>query len=314
MGVPDLAWHNLLVTEAAHLSVKNSQLFCRQDEQNLSIPLEDVASITLESLQTTVTSRLLSTLAKNNTVLITCDEHHHPNGIMLPMAQHSRQLAVLRSQIAMSAPFKKRLWQKIVKQKIVNQALILDWRHVKSTNRLRRLAANVTSGDARNCEATAARLYFEGLFADFKRHDGGYINSALNYGYAIIRAAIARELVAYGFHPTLGLHHASELNSFNLADDLLEPYRAISDSWAIQMLKLVRKDLLDNTETKTLTKEDRAILTQALQLQVLINNEKHTVQTAVRLTVRSLVRCIKSKDFGLSLPEPLFPPCLKSLS
>lgn len=309
-----MAWHNLLVTEAAHLSVKNSQLLCRQDDQNLAVPLEDIASITLESLKTTVTSRLLSCLAKNNTVLITCDEQHHPNGIMLPLAQHSRQLPVLHSQIAMRAPFKKRLWQKIVRQKIVNQALILDWRHVKSTNRLKRLAASVTSGDAGNCEATAARLYFDSLFADFKRHDGGYINSALNYGYAIIRAAIARELVSYGFHPTLGLHHASELNSFNLADDLLEPYRAILDSWAIQMLKLTEKDPLDNTDTKMLTKENRATLTQILQLQVLINNQKHTLQTAVRLTVKSLVRCIKSKDFGLSLPEPLFPPSLKSLS
>ena len=311
-----MAWHNLLVTEAAHLSVKNSQLLCRQDEQNLAIPLEDVASITLESLQTTVTSRLLSSLAKNNTVLITCDEQHHPNGIMLPMVQHSRQLAVLLSQISISTPFKKRLWQKIVKQKVENQALILDWRNIKGTNRLKRLAAAVTSGDTGNCEATAARLYFNSLFTDFKRHHGGYINSALNYGYAIIRAAIARELVAYGFHPTLGIHHASELNSFNLADDLLEPYRAILDSWAIQMLKLVEKDPLAKAvpESELLTKENRATLTQVLQLQVLINNEKHTLQAALRLTVRSLVRCIKSKDFELSLPEPLFPPSLKSLS
>ena len=91
-----MAWHNLLVTEAAHLSVRNSQLLCRQDNQDLTIPLEDIASITLESLKTTVTSRLLSSLAKNNTALITCDDQHHPNGIMLPLAKHSRQLAVLR--------------------------------------------------------------------------------------------------------------------------------------------------------------------------------------------------------------------------
>lgn len=313
--MPDLAWHNLLVTEAAHLSVRNSQLLCRQDNQDLTIPLEDIASITLESLKTTVTSRLLSSLAKNNTALITCDDQHHPNGIMLPLAKHSRQLAVLRMQIGIGKPFKKRLWQKIIKQKISNQAGILDWQNIKGINRLNHLSERVTSGDTGNCEATAARLYFEGLFISFKRHDGGYISSALNYGYAIVRAAIARELIAYGFHPALGIHHASELNNFNLADDLLEPYRAILDSWAIHSLQLVGRYSRQKPEAEfdMLSKEDRAVLTQVLQLKVFINNEKHTLQTAVRLTVKSLLRCIKNKDLNLSLPEPLLPPSLKTL-
>lgn len=310
-----MGWHNLLVTEAARLSLQNSQLLCQQDGQNLTVPLEDIASITLESQRATVTSALLSCLANNNTVLITCDEQHHPNGVMLPLAQHSRQLAVLRMQIGISKPLKKRLWQKIVKQKISNQASVLEWQNIKAKNRLNHLATEVVSGDTGNCEATAARLYFNALFVGFKRHDGGYISSALNYGYAIVRAAIARELVAYGFHPTLGLHHASELNGFNLADDILEPYRAILDSWAIQALGLAGENSLLKAEmdVANLTKENRATLTQILQIQVLMHNEKHTLQTAVRLTVKSLVRCIKNKDLNLSLPEPLFPPALKSL-
>ena len=315
MGAIDLGWHNLLVTQAARLSVKRSQLHCEQDGQALTIPLEDIASVTLECLKTTLTGSLLSQLAANNVLMLICDEQHHPNGLLLPMSQHSRQLSVLKLQIEISKPFKKRLWQKVVCQKIVNQAHVLKWQRLAGVNRLRRLSKLVNSGDAKNCEATAARFYFSSLFTDFKRHDEGYINAALNYGYSIIRAAIARELTAFGLQPALGIHHASELNSFNLADDLIEPFRAIMDSWTIAAMDLTSANRSGAEGLLELSKNDRASLTQVLQLQVIIQDENHTLQSAVRLCVKSLVFALKSKEVKLlKLPEPVFPPTLKSLT
>lgn len=303
-----MAWHNVLITRPTRLSLKNGQLRCQQDEQELSLPLEDIASITLENTQTTLTGSLLSQLADGNTLLITCDQRHHPNGLLLPIAQHSRQLSALRLQIEISQPLKKRLWRKIVQQKINNQADVLAWQERDKINRLRQLAHSVTSGDNNNCEATAARLYFSSLFRNFKRHNNDYTNSALNYGYAIIRAAIARQLVAFGFHPCLGVHHCSELNNFNLADDLLEPFRPLVDSWTIDALALFSSD---RTE---LDKECRALLTQALQLQLRIQDEKHTMQAAIRLYVKSLVTALKNKDCKLLLyPKAIFPPELKKM-
>ena len=318
MGAIVLGWHNLLITKTARLSVKRSQFHCEQDGQAVTIPLEDIASITLECLKTTLTGSLLSQLAANNILMLTCDEQHHPNGLLLPICQHSRQLSVLKLQIEISKPFKKRLWQKVVCQKIINQAGVLSWQKVAGVNRLFRLAKSVNSGDQSNCEATAARLYFSSLFTDFKRHDDGYINAALNYGYSVIRAAIARELTAFGLHPALGIHHTNELNSFNLADDLIEPFRAIMDSWAIGIIGLTSVDgavTTDFGELLELSKDDRASLTQVLQLQVRIQDENHTLQSAVRLCVKSLVSAFKNKEIELlKLPEPLFPPALKSLS
>mgnify|MGYP000897081992 CR=1 FL=1 len=318
MEVVALAWHNVLITQPARLSVKKAQLHCQQEGESLTIPLEDIASITLECLQTTLTGSLLSKLATNNTVMLTCDEQHHPNGVLLPIAQHSRQLSVLRLQMNATQPFKKRLWQIVVRKKISNQASVLRWQQKSGVNRLERLAKGVSSGDINNCEAIAAKIYFSSLFTDFKRHDEDFTNRALNYGYSIIRAAIARELTAFGLHPSLGIHHASELNSFNLADDLLEPFRGILDSWVIAALDLDLRNMQGATDVdqlSTLSKDERVALTQVLQLQVGIQSETHTLQNAVRLCVKSLVSALKNKEIQmLLLPVPLFPPTLKLIN
>ena len=313
-----MGWHNLLITNSARLSVRNSQFHCEQDGKTLTIPLEDITSVTLECLKTTLTGSLLSQLAANNILLLTCDEQHHPNGLLLPVAIHTRPLSLLKLQVEARKPFRKRLWQRVIRQKLLNQAMVLKWRKITASNRLERLAKTVSSGDEKNCEATAARLYFSVLFTDFRRNDDCYINSLLNYGYAVVRAAIARELIAFGFQPVLGIHHASELNSFNLADDLIEPFRAILDSWAIAIMELNTSSISEVTNVDgslKLSKETRASLTRVLQLQVLIQDENHTLQSAIRLCVKSLVSALRNKDIQLlKLPEPVFPPTLKTMS
>lgn len=283
-----MAWQNLLISRPARLSLKHRQLRCEQESGEVNLALEDVSSIVLESPQITLTSALIAACADENIAIITCDETHTPNGLLTSFLPHSRQTGMLRAQMAWSKPFTKRLWQIIVKQKITNQAATLKLCG-KEHARLAKLATEVESGDGKNCEAQAAKLYFSVLFDGiqhdtFKRHGDDLANAALNYGYAIIRAAIARELVQFGFIPALGLHHCSELNAFNLADDLIEPFRPFVDAYISLNGFGQRAERTD----EGLTIQERASLVQSLQLACMVAGEKHTLLHAIHLVVKSL--------------------------
>ncbi|NOS97177.1 MAG: type II CRISPR-associated endonuclease Cas1 [Methylotenera sp.] len=283
-----MAWQNLLISRPARLSLKNRQLRCEQDSGEVSLALEDITSVVLESPQITLTSALIAACADENIAIISCDETHTPNGLFNSFLPHSRQAGMLRAQIAWSKPFTKRLWQLVVKQKITNQAATLKLCG-REHARLTKLATEVDSGDSQNCEAQAARLYFNVLFDGvnhdaFKRHGEDLPNAALNYGYAILRAAIARELVQFGFIPALGIHHCSELNAFNLADDLIEPFRPFLDAYV--SLNNIGQHIESAEEGLTL--QERASLVQCLQLACMVAGEKHTLLYAIHLLVKSL--------------------------
>ena len=317
-----MAWQNLLISRPARLSLKNRQLRCEQESGELNLALEDITSIVLESPQITLTSALMAACAYENIAIITCDETHTPNGLLTSFLPHSRQAGMLRTQMAWSKPFTKRLWQLVVKQKITNQAAAL--KHCgREHARLTKLATEVDSGDTKNCEAQAARLYFNVLFEGvshdtFRRHGDDLPNAALNYGYAILRAAIARELVQFGFIPALGIHHCSELNAFNLADDLIEPFRPFVDAHICINGIGLNGDLNDVAQHKEhaeggLTLQERASLVQSLQLACVLAGERHTLLHAIHLTVKSLSTASESakpdklrlpsmpRDFGIKL-------------
>ena len=283
-----MAYQNLLISRPAKLSLKNRQLRCEQDGSEISLPLEDITSVVLESPQVTLTSALLSACADESIAIITCDEAHTPNGLLTSFLPHSRQAGMLRAQVAWSKPFTKRLWQALIRQKIANQAAALKACGVEHA-RLDRLAKMVDSGDSKNLEAQAARLYFSLLFGGvsygtFRRHGGCLSNASLDYGYAILRAAIARELVQFGFIPALGIHHCSELNAFNLADDLIEPFRPFVDAHV--SLNGIGRDV--GSKEKYLRLTERASLVQSLQLACVVEGERHTLSHAIHLTVKSL--------------------------
>ena len=283
-----MAWQNLLISNPARLSLKNRQLRCEQESGEVNLALEDIVSVVLESPQITLTSALMTACAEENIAIITCDEKHTPNGLFISFLPHSRQAGMLRAQIAWSKPFTKRLWQLVIKQKITNQAAALKLCG-RERARLTKLTNEVDSGDSKNCEAQAARLYFNVLFDGvnhdvFKRHGEDLPNSALNYGYAILRAAIARELVQFGFITALGIHHCSELNAFNLADDLIEPFRPFVDTYV--RLNGIGQQV--DTQEQGLLLADRASLMQILQLACLLGRETHTILHAIHLTVKSL--------------------------
>lgn len=283
-----MAWQNLLISRPARLSLNNRQLRCEQDDGVVNLALEDIACVVLESPKITLTSALIAACADENIALITCNETHTPNGLFTSFLPHSRQAGMLRAQIAWSKPFTKRLWQLVIKQKITNQAATLKLCG-KEHARLTKLATEVDSGDSQNCEAQAARLYFNVLFDGvnhdpFKRHGESLPNAALNYGYAILRAAIARELVQFGFIPALGIHHCSELNAFNLADDLIEPFRPFVDAYISQNGIGQRVE----GDEENLTLKERASLVQSLQLTCMVAGEKHTLLHAIHLLTKSL--------------------------
>ena len=266
-----MTWRSLLISRPAKLSLQQQHLLIQQEE-SIPVPLEDIAVIVVESREVVITAPLLSACAQNGITLLTCDEQFLPCGQWLPFAQYHRSLKILRQQMNMTQPQKKQLWQQIVKQKIRNQAWMLDYSgHDIASGRLNALADEVKSGDKGYAEGQAAALYFPLLFGDaFTRSSESGINACLNYGYSIIRSAVARALVQYGFLPALGLHHRSELNPFNLADDFIEPYRPIVDLLAYEHLS--SGGLKD-----TLTPEFKRKLIELLCHQILLDKQKYSV-------------------------------------
>jgi CRISPR-associated protein Cas1 len=211
------------------LALADGQCVVTQETGEIRLPLEDIAWIILDTPQATLTTALLSACMEAGIALIVTDERHHPSGLALPFHRHHRQAEVAALQVALGDGLRNRLWQMIVRAKIRNQAAVLSLCG-RSATPLGAMAQRVTPGDAENVEARAARYYWSRLFDHFVRENGtDRRNAMLNYGYAVMRGAVARALVAAGLLPAIGLHHTSALNPFNLADDILEPFRPIID-------------------------------------------------------------------------------------
>lgn len=287
-----MAFRNLIIESPATLSVQNRQLIIKTDKEH-SVPIEDISAILIENRQTVITTAALSQLGQCGCSVFICNEKHIPCCILEPFMQHSRSLGVIKSQLNASEPLKKRMWQAIVKAKIENQAICLDFnKKSDDADFLRKLVTRVTSGDSENIEAVAAKKYFHSAFGStFARSDDNGYNAALNYGYAILRGSIARNLAVYGFIPALGLHHKSELNSFNLADDLIEPFRPLADNFVIQ-----------NFDESELTPQKKHLLFNLLNLDICLGGQIHSVAYAIERCVQSLGASLKSGENKLCLP------------
>lgn len=284
-----------MLSRSAHVSLKHGQLYV-SGETSRSLPIEDLDTLTLEDGGITITEQCLCRLAENGVAVMVCDGKHQPAGILLPIAAHSRRLPRIRLQIGQPRPRVKRLWQQIVRQKIRNQGECLVLSGGK--NVIGGMADTVRSGDAGNVEGAAAARYFRALFGDnFSRHSCDFLNGFLDYGYAILRAVIARTIAAYGLEPCLGLFHHSEQNAWNLADDLIEPFRPVVD--------LLAAKYRDEGEESSLTKEHREQLTALLRDDVLLMGERQPVSYAVEKVVQSLIRCFSGETDTLLLPELL---------
>lgn len=294
-----MSWRSILISKSGKLSLCNRQLRIQQEGNDVTIPIEDIAVIVIENREVVVTAALLSALAKEGTTVLTCDEQFLPCGQWLPFCQYHRQLKILQLQLSMSLPLKKRLWQVIVQQKIINQSRVMVYvEQLDASNKLMSMVAQVKSGDKVNVEARAAAYYFKSLFGkSFKRWSDNDISTCLNYGYTILRSAVARSLVQYGWHPSMGLFHHSELNPFNLADDFLEVFRPLVD---LMVWDLVQEGVTKNS----LTPEIKKRLILLLHYQIELNNQVMSVLTAIDKVVSSFQRVVVEKEVRLlSLPD-----------
>ena len=290
-----MSWKSVMITQPTKLSVKNRQLKITQDEE-WSIPMEDISSIVLETPQISISSKVMSLIADNKIVMYSCDDKHIPNGIFIPFASHSRELKILKNQLKCSESFKKRCWQKIIIRKILNQSKVLEICNKKvKSEYLKKISQTVNSGDTNNKEAIAAKEYFLELFSkDFNRNYEDIYNAALNYGYSIIRGAIARSIVSYGYIQSVGIHHRNELNNYNLADDFIEPFRPIVDLW-------VKTNI--NSET-IFDKYIRSELVNLLNVDVKIQEKIQSVNNAINIMIASYTTAINQNDYNkLELPE-----------
>ncbi|EJY56057.1 CRISPR-associated protein Cas1 [Alicyclobacillus hesperidum URH17-3-68] len=297
-----MSHRHVMVTRSAKLSCRNNQLVVRQEDESsgetceYTIPLEDIRTLMLEDRQSIITSALLARLAEFRIAVFTCDEKHLPNGVLLPYCQHSRGPKIMQSQLEMKRPLVKRLWQAVVRRKIENQAACLTLCGCSGDEALLALAGRVASGDKGSIESQAARMYFKHLFGKaFKRSSDDFINSAMNYGYALIRGQVARSLCAFGFQPSIGLQHHSELNNFNLADDLMEPYRPIVDY-------VVASEL--DVDSPILSKLHKRRLMQILTQMVWLENERYDLTASIEAMVSSFSNAISTEDpSALQLPR-----------
>ncbi len=268
-------------------------------EQSKQLPIEDIGVVILDHQQITISQALIAKLLANNVALITCDNSHHPTGLLLNLDGNTLQSAKFQAQIEASLPLKKQLWQQTVTAKISNQAKVLESKGTGAKN-LRNWSMEVKSGDADNHEAMAAVYYWKNLFEifpEFKRERFGEPpNNLLNYGYAILRAVVARAIVGSGLLPTLGIFHKNQYNAYCLADDLMEPYRPFVD-------KTVWTIVRQNGRYLELTPNMKKELLNIPAQDVLINGEKSPLMIAVQKTTSSVVKCFEGKQRKILYPE-----------
>ncbi|WP_417873904.1 type II CRISPR-associated endonuclease Cas1 [Xanthomarina gelatinilytica] len=287
----------------AYLSTRNEQLvvkFPAEEKEEVTIPIEDLGYIVLEDPQITITNGLLMKLIQNKTAVITCNKQHLPCSILQPLVGHTEQTERIRHQLDASLPLKKNLWQQTVQAKIENQAAHLNGRN-KDGLKLKRWAGQVKSGDADNHEAYAAAHYFQNIYNDlvpeFSRNQKGIApNNLLNYGYAILRAVVARALISSGMLPSVGIFHRNKYNAFCLADDIMEPYRVYVDAVVYEILET-------DANIEELTTAIKSQLLSIPALDVFIDDKWSPLMNAVSRTTNSLYDCFKGDSRKILYPQ-----------
>lgn len=289
----------------AYLSLRNGQLVIKKtdaethEEITKTAPIEDIGVVVLEDRQITITNAALDALLANNCAVITCDERHMPSGMLLPLEGNTIQSERFRDQIEASLPLKKQLWQQTVEAKIHNQAAVLKRLRGAEIGNMTAWEKSVKSGDSDNLEGRAAAYYWKCLFPEddeFKRgREGDAPNNLLNYGYAILRAVVARALVASGLLPTFGIHHRNRYNAYCLADDIMEPYRPYVDEVVVKIVE-------SGSDCRELTTDLKRQLLNIPVVDVVIAHQRSPLMVAVTQTTASLFKC-----FGGELRKIVYP-------
>ena len=272
-------------------------------QAEITKPIEDIGVVVLDNRRITITQGLLEALLENNCAVITCDNHSLPVGLMLPLYGNSTQDERFRYQLDASQPLRKQLWQQTIKAKIENQAAVLSACSGMPIKNMKRWADDVRSGDPDNVEGHAAAYYWRYFFNNItglenftRNREGMAPNNLLNYGYAILRAVVARALVTSGLLPTLGIHHHNRYNAYCLADDIMEPYRPYVDEL---VFAIVKEQGVDNLQLTTTLK---AQLLSIPTLDVVIGGKRSPLMVAATQTTASLYKCFSGELRRIAYP------------
>lgn len=304
----------LCFSNPIYLSLRNAQLVLHipevennktlpeaiKKEAERTIPIEDIGVVILDNRRITITSGAMEALLENNCAVITCNQKSMPVGLLLPLCGNTTQNERFRSQLEASLPLRKQLWQQTIKQKILNQEHVLRINTEQETNCMRVWSNDVRSGDRDNLEARAAAYYWKNVFTIYpnfvRDREGTPPNNLLNYGYAILRAIIARALVGSGLLPTLGIHHHNRYNAYCLADDIMEPYRPYVDQLVLDIIQC-------NLEISDITRDLKMQLLGIPMLDVVINGKRSPLMIAAQQTTASLAKCFAGECKRISYPE-----------
>ncbi len=294
-----------------YLSLRNAQLVLRKPDADKleesfkqdaerTIPIEDIGVVVLDNRRITITTGAMEALLGNNCAIITCDSTNLPVGLMLPLSGNTTQSERFRNQIDASLPLKKQLWQQTIRQKILNQATVLNKNTGAIVKNMQVWANEVKSGDPDNLEARAAAYYWRNIFPSLpnfvRGREGDPPNNLLNYGYAILRACVARGLVGSGLLPTLGIHHHNRYNAYCLADDIMEPYRPFVDDLVINIMQ-------EYPDYSELTQSIKTALLMIPSLDVMLDGKRSPLMIAVGQTTASLAKCFNGELRKIAYPE-----------
>lgn len=284
----------------ATLSVRNSQLCIKKSpEEEHTIPVEDIGIVFADHPQVVFTQSVITSLQENNAVIVWCGSNHMPVSMSLPVFANDTFSEKVRYQIEASEPLKKQLWRQTVSAKIRNQAWVLRNLGIKNLQ-LDKMVPRVTSGDPENFEGQAAAIYWHCILNNHGvtrgRFDGGP-NVLFNYGYAVLRAVIARSLVGSGCLPVLGIHHSNKYNPYCLADDIMEPFRPVVDRYILSYMELV------GSHDGFLSKEDKAWLLKIPVIDITIEGKDSPLMVGAQRTTASLVKCYQGKARKILYPD-----------
>ncbi len=282
-----------------HLSFKNNQLIITSKDtgETKQAVIEDLGFLVLDNQQITFTQSVMQALAENNTAVVFCNKKHHPSSMLFHLDTNSVQSEIFTSQINTKEPLKKNLWKQIIERKIKNQASIIK-KIGKNEKPLLLFASQVKSGDTTNREAQASRYYWQNIFntKNFKRERFGMPpNPQLNYGYSILRAAVARALSGSGLLSTLGIHHHNKYNAFCLADDIMEPYRPFVDECVLEIIS-------KNADYHIMDKNNKAELLNLLNRDVKFEKFTRPLMIGISITTASLVKCFSGEEKKINYP------------
>lgn len=294
-----MSYRQLLINCECFIKFKDKQLIICRDKQENQVPIDDINIIVLENDQISITSMAISELAKRNVVMLFCGSNHMPVTMTYPIGQHYRPFDVFSMQMNQSDIQKCYMSEILLKSKISNQTRLLQFlnRKEETIQKMKKYEEEIVGIDELNREGTAAKVYFNSLFGiDFKRFDMDDTNAMLNYGYGVLRSAIARSLSTYGFTLYIGVHHCGKENPLNLVYDIIEPFRPIVDYYVAE-----NYNYLEEVLSTTMRKE----IVYLLNAKVRVSGKEQTVQNAIDLLVKSYLRFLEQGDLNIEVPELL---------